>query len=255
VLAQLTPIQIVLMTVILVIAGMTKGVLGVGLPLVAVPLLSQVVSVPLAIMTLAISTVVSNAYQAIQGRDALMVARRFWTLLVPFVVTLFLAAHLLVVLDDRTLGLILGSSLIVFTLINRVPQLSTVRVEHERFLNPLVGLVAGFLGGVSSFFGPVLLMYAVALRLPKALFVSAMSTFLFCGALPLVISLVAYGMMGRDQIILSALSLIPVFVGLLIGQRIQSRLPQEAFRKGITVILLLTGASLILRTIFGGPFG
>jgi uncharacterized membrane protein YfcA len=255
VLAQLTPTQIALVTVILVIAGMTKGLLGVGLPLIAVPLLSQVVSVPLAIMTLAVSTVVSNAYQAIQGRDALLVARRFWTLLVPFVITLFLAARLLVVLNDRTLGLILGSLLLVFTVITRVPRFSTVRVEHERYLNPLVGILAGFLGGVSSFFGPVLLMYAVALRLPKALFVSAMSTFLFCGALPLIISLIAYGMMGRDQIILSSLSLIPVFIGLLIGQKIQTRMPQEAFRKGITAILVLTGASLILRTIFGGPFG
>jgi len=255
VLADLTATQIALMTLILLLAGMTKGVLGVGLPLVAVPLLSQVVSVPLAIMTLAVSTVVSNAFQAIQGRDALLVVKRFWTLLLPFVVTLFLAAHLLVVLNDNALGLIMGVIIIFFTLLNYVPKLSTVRVEHERYLNPVIGLLAGLLGGVSSFFGPVLLMYAVALRLPRALFISAMSTFLFCGALPLVISLTAYGMMRRDQFVISTLALVPVFVGLLIGQKIQRRMPQEAFRKGITAILLLTGASLILRTIFGGAFG
>jgi uncharacterized protein len=255
VLLQLSVIQIVLMCVILVLAGMTKGVLGVGLPLIAVPLLSQVVSVPLAIMTLAVSTVVSNAFQAFQGRDAIAVVRRFWTLLVPFVVTLILAAHLLVTLDDRTLSLIMGAVLILFTLLNRIPRLSTVRVEHERVLNPLVGIFAGLLGGVSSFFGPVLLMYAVALKLPKALFVSAMSTFLFCGALPLLISFVAYGMMGRDEFIISGLSLIPVFVGLLIGQKIQQRMPQETFRKGITAMLLLTGTSLILRAMFGSMFG
>jgi uncharacterized protein len=255
VLAQLSPTHIVIMSAILVLAGMTKGVLGVGLPLIAVPLLSQVVSVPLAIMTLAVSTVVSNAFQAFQGRDAIVVVRRFWALLVPFVVTLFLAAHLLVTLDDRTLSLIMGTALILFTILSRVPQLSTVRAEHERFLNPLVGLLAGLLGGVSSFFGPVLLMYAVALKLPKALFVSAMSTFLFCGALPLLISFIAYGLMGRDEFIISSLSLIPVFVGLLIGQKIQQRMPQETFRKGIAAMLLLTGVSLILRTIFGDMFG
>ena len=184
-LADLTATQIALMTLILLLAGMTKGVLGVGLPLVAVPLLSQVVSVPLAIMTLAVSTVVSNAFQAIQGRDALLVVKRFWTLLLPFVVTLFLAAHLLVVLNDNALGLIMGVIIIFFTLLNYVPKLSTVRVEHERYLNPVIGLLAG----------------------------------------------------------------------LLIGQKIQRRMPQAAFRKGITAILLLTGASLILRTIFGGAFG
>ncbi len=54
--ADLIAIQIGLRTLVLVLPGMTKGLLGVGLPLVAVPSLSQIVPVPLAIMTLAVST-------------------------------------------------------------------------------------------------------------------------------------------------------------------------------------------------------
>jgi uncharacterized membrane protein YfcA len=40
-------------------------------------------------------------------------------------------------------------------------------------------------------------------------------------------------------------------VGLLIGQVIQRRMPQEAFRKGLLVILVSTGVSLILRALLG----
>lgn len=50
--ADLTAIRIGLRTLFLVLSGMTMGVLGVGLPLVAVPTLSQIVSVLFAIMTL-----------------------------------------------------------------------------------------------------------------------------------------------------------------------------------------------------------
>ena len=53
--ADLTAIRIGLRTLVLVVSGMTMGVLGVGLPLVAVPTLSQSVSVLFAIMTLALS--------------------------------------------------------------------------------------------------------------------------------------------------------------------------------------------------------
>lgn len=60
-----------------------------------------------------------------------------------------------------------------------------------------------------------------------------------------------YGMMGRDELILSCISALPVLVGLLIGQVIQRRMPQEAFRKGLLLILVSTGASLILRALFG----
>ena len=100
-------------------------------------------------------------------------------------------------------------------------------------MSPIVGLVAGLLGGVSSFYGPPILMYMVALKLPKDFFISAVSVAFFLGALPLIVSLMFYGAMGRDELILSALSVAPVFAGLLLGQTIQKRMPQEAFRKGL----------------------
>ena len=249
-LAQLTVTQIALITIILVIAGLTKGVLGVGLPLVAVPLLSQVVSVPLAIMTLAVSTVVSNGFQALQGGQLGPVFRRFWSVFITLVFALFFGARLLVDLDERKLGFILGAILIAFTVLNQFPKLFQIRVHHEKLMSPIVGLVAGLLGGVSSFYGPPILMYMVALKLPKDFFISAVSVAFFLGALPLIVSLMFYGAMGRDELILSALSVAPVFAGLLLGQTIQKRMPQEAFRKGLLVFLLLTGASLILRAIF-----
>ena len=65
--AELSATQIGPMTLVLVLAGMTKGVLGVGLPLVAVPLLSQIVPVRLAIVTLAVSTGVSLILRALIG--------------------------------------------------------------------------------------------------------------------------------------------------------------------------------------------
>lgn len=246
-LAHLTLTQILLITGILIIAGMTKGVLGVGLPLLAVPLLSQVVSVPLAIMTLAISTVASNAFQAFQGGNIIIVLRRFWTLLVPLTISLFIAAHLLVDLHDRTLSIILGGLLLLFTVLSWFPAIFQMKVQHEKVMNPIVGIVSGLLGGVSSFYGPLLLMYMVALKLPKDFFISAISTAYFLGAFPLIVSLMVYGAMGQDEFVLSVMSLIPVFAGLLIGQAIQKRMPQEAFRKGLVIILLVSGISLILR--------
>ncbi|HUI18641.1 MAG TPA: sulfite exporter TauE/SafE family protein [Alphaproteobacteria bacterium] len=249
-LEQLSPLQIVLMTVILVLAGMIKGVLGVGLPLVAVPLLSQVVPVPLAIMTLAIAQVVSNGFQAFQGGNLGAVLRRFWNLLLPLVAALFIGARLLVTLDDRMLGLILGIVVLVVTVFSRYQHRIRIEVRHERITNPVVGVLSGLLGGVSSFYGVPVLIYFVALKLEKRFFISAVSTAFTVGAVLLIASLIFYGAMGRSELVLSGLSVIPVFGGLLVGQLIQKRMPQEAFNKGLLVILLLTGISLVSRAIF-----
>ncbi len=248
-LEHLSPLQLLLIAVILVAAGLTKGVLGVGLPLIAVPLLSQIVPVPLAIMTLSLSQVLSNGYQAFQGGNLAAVLRRFWTLFLPLVAALFAGARILIGLDARLLGFLVGSLLLVFTVLSRFPRLFSIKPRHERLANPIIGALGGFIGGISSFSGPVVLMYFMALGLEQEFFISVVSTAFLLGAAPLLISLTLYGAMGYHEYILSGLSVIPVFGGLLAGQALRKRMPQELFRKGLFVILLLTGASLVLRAI------
>ena len=136
---HLTAVQYVLGTLVLVLAGLTKGVLGVGLPLIAVPLLSQIVPVPLAIMTLSMSSVVSNGVQAFQGGIVRAVLRRFWPLYVAQIAALFLGARLLVALDERMLGLILGTVLLVFTVLSRFPRF--LRIIHDQPDDCAVGRV------------------------------------------------------------------------------------------------------------------
>jgi len=249
-LEQLSPLQLALMTAILLFAGMIKGVLGVGLPLLAVPLLSQIVPVPLAIMTLAISQVASNGFQAFQGGNLGAVLRRFWSLLVPLVATLFLGARLLVVLDDRVLGFILGSLVLAFTALSPFQHRIRIEQHHEKVMSPLVGVLAGVLGSVSSFYGVPILIYLVALRLEKRFFIASVSTAFTVGAVLLMASLIFYGAMGRHQLTLSGLSVIPVFGGLLVGQVIQRRMPQEAFNRGLFVIMLAIGLSLVARALW-----
>lgn len=249
-LEQLSPLQLALMTAILLFAGMIKGVLGVGLPLLAVPLLSQIVPVPLAIMTLAISQVASNGFQAFQGGNLGAVLRRFWSLLVPLVATLFLGARLLVVLDDRVLGFILGSLVLAFTALSPFQHRIRIEQHHEKVMSPVVGVLAGVLGSVSSFYGVPILIYLVALRLEKRFFIASVSTAFTVGAVLLMASLIFYGAMGRHQLTLSGLSVIPVFGGLLVGQVIQRRMPQEAFNRGLFVIMLAIGLSLVARALW-----
>jgi uncharacterized membrane protein YfcA len=247
---SLSALQIGLILGILLISGLTKGVLGVGLPLIAVPLLSQIVPVPEAIMTLLLSQVLSNGYQAVQGGHLGLVLRRFWPLFLPMIIGVFFGARLLVSLDQRMLSLIVGGVLLLFVAIDFFPRLTRIEVHHERLISPLVGALCGFMGGVSSFYGPPALMYMVALRLPKELFISAASTAFFLGGLPLMVSLVAYGALGKEEFIFSAASAVPVFAGLLLGQQIQNRLPQAVFRKAIFAFLALLGLSLVLRALF-----
>src|SRR5689334_943170 len=62
-----TPGLIALLAVSLVVAGLLKGVFGVGMPIVAFPLLSMLVDVQTAVMLLSVPLVLSNIPQALEG--------------------------------------------------------------------------------------------------------------------------------------------------------------------------------------------
>jgi hypothetical protein len=72
-----TPGLIALVAASLLIAGLLKGVIGVGMPVVAFPLLSMLVDVQTAVMLLSVPLVVSNIPQALEGG---LVAQTLWSL-------------------------------------------------------------------------------------------------------------------------------------------------------------------------------
>ncbi len=134
------------------LAGSTvKGVAGIGLPLVAVPLLTVLVNLKTAVTMTTVPIIGSNFVQSIQGGRFLHLVKRFWTLLVPLFVTIIVSTRLLVVLPERVLDLIIGVAIISIPLVLHFSPHIRVTRAHERWANPLIGIGSGLLGGISTF--------------------------------------------------------------------------------------------------------
>src|SRR5947209_3347257 len=101
--------------------GIVKGVLGMGLPMVAVPLLSMAMPVPQAIALLSVPTVSSNFWQTFEGGRFCAALQRFWTLLAALCVGIAFGTRLLVSGDPRTTQAVLGSVVIASALVGQFP--------------------------------------------------------------------------------------------------------------------------------------
>jgi uncharacterized membrane protein YfcA len=227
--------------------GAVKGVVGLGLPLVAMPLLTVSFSLKEAVGFLVLPMVASNLVQAFQGGLFAVTLRRFWPLLLVLLVTVAAATKLLVIVPQEVLFVVIGTSVIVFPLIAHFRPHLRVSSATERWLGPLVGLVAGIIGGVSTFYGAPLMLYLVWLRLPKDLFVVAVSLMYFVGAVGLTVGLVLFGVTQLSGLGLSALACMPVFLGLWLGQRLRVRLDERRFARLLLAVYLATGASFLAK--------
>lgn len=241
---------LVVVVVAFLAAGTVKGVLGIGLPMIAVPIIASATSPAQAIALASVPVVVSNAWQALHGGHTRDCLARFWPMLAALVVGTLIGVQILATVDARIVSGVLGGMLVVFTLLQALPHSLVLEARNERWLGPPVGLVGGVLGGMSSLFGPLLILYLVALRLPKDVFVAAVAMLFFTGSLPLFLGLVAHGILSPQQIALSALAALPVIGGLVIGRRLRRHVSQAVFEKALFVGLVVIGLNLIRKAFF-----
>ncbi len=236
-----------IVAVAFVAAGVIKGLLGVGLPLISVPIASLVLSPAKAIALSLVPIVVSNVWQVWECGDVRWTVRRFWPLAVALMIGTAIGGHLLSRLDGGTGLTILGSLLIAFCGYQLVAPHWIVRPQTERWLAPVIGLTAGVIGGVSSFFGPILISYMLGLRLTKDQFVGSI-------ALLYLVCMISLGTMLRVNHILTAgtllgsiVVLLPLFAGLFVGRQLRARVPTSTFRRLLVVVLLIIGVVTVVR--------
>jgi len=233
-----------------VLGGLVKGVIGLGLPMVAVPVLATVMDPKVAVALTAVPILTSNIWiVATSGRIPELLAR-YWTMLLALAVCSFLGAQFFVKMDTRIASIVVGIGIVSVCIAQAFPIKAKVSARHEAWLGPLTGALAGVGGGITNFFAPLLVAYMMALRVQKDLFVFSMSLFFIVGAVPLFGSLAICRILDLDVLAVSAMAAVMAIVGLQLGATLRRIIPQATFEKVLLFALFLIGLNLIRRGIF-----
>lgn len=230
-------------------AGVVKGTLGVGLPLVAVPLLSLVLPPPTAISLLVVPVLISNFWQALQADKPARYAMRFKWLSLSLLMSTVVSVRLSLALPTELLSVLVAASVICAVVLMMYKPQGSIPPEREVPLGIGVGVLAGMMGGLSSMTGPFIITYLLALKLPRDEFVGSISIIYLFGMIPLYLALAYYGRLGLVETSMSLLALAPMALGMMIGRRMRAFLSEEAFRRvllgflaSVAVLLVSKGA-------------
>jgi uncharacterized membrane protein YfcA len=229
--------------------GLVKGVVGIGLPLIAVPVIALVFPVPVAVSVLALPILGSNLLQTRQGVGPKPALERFWILILCLIVGILAGAQMLVALDEARLNLVLGGLLLGFVALQLLPLRIEVPPGRERPVGVVVGLAAGLVGGLSSFYGPLLVMFLMTLRLPKETFIPSIALLYLIGGSTLYASLAAYSFLTPPVLLASLAGFAPVYLGLEIGKRLRGHLDETLFMRAVQLVLAVIGLSMIGKTL------
>lgn len=230
--------------------GIVKGLSGIGLPMVALPILSFAVNVPTAVALTMAPILITNGMQAVSGGRLLDVVRRFWPMQLTMAATLIVSTNFLTRIDNNILLIVSGAILSGSVLALMMAGDWTIPQRLQCPVGIVIGFLAGAIGGVSSMFGIPIIIYMSSLGLERADFLSSISVVYFLAAVPYVASLLTLGGIPPVVMLTSALAVIPALVGINVAGRFVKGLDEVRFRRILNWMLIFLGLVMIARGVF-----
>ena len=236
-----------LISLIFLIAGMVKGITGMGLPTVAMSLLGMLMSPASAAALLVIPSFVTNVWQCFSGPAIGPLLRRLWPLMVTIVVGTLWGSSLLANTAPQLSGMALGIALLIYAGYALLAPALTVAPRLEPWLSPLIGLVTGIVTGITGVFVMPAVPYLQALNLGKDELVQALGLSFTISTLALAGGLFMHDVFRLNQLGMSTLVIVPSLLGMWLGQKIRVRISPHRFKQCLLLFLAVLGLQLIIR--------
>ena len=226
------------------LAGLVKGLVGLGLPTIALALLATQLDLKEAIPLVLVPSLATNVWQAFSGGALKALGRRLWPLLLPACLTIWFGAGLLAQWDAGLLSGLFGLLLATYALISVTGLQAPEPGAKERWLSPMVGVVNGLITGLTGSFIFPSVLYLQALALPRDQLVQAMGLTFLVSTLAMAVALSGHALLPAEAGLLSLLALLPALAGMAVGQSLRRKLPEARFRKLFFIALILLGGYL-----------
>lgn len=151
--------------------------------------------------------------------------------------------------DDRQLKRIIGLIVLAMLALNywrTRRQGDALHVPHQWWFAAVLGLTAGLTSMMANAAGPIMIIYLLAMRLPKVEFVGTSAWFFFIVNWLKVPFSARLSLMTAESIRLNLMMLPAIAVGAVVGIFFLKRIPQKAF----TAVVQVLAAAAAIRMLF-----
>ncbi|WP_372621971.1 TSUP family transporter [Falsiroseomonas sp.] len=236
--------QALLVTVVFLLAGTVKGVIGLGLPTVSIGLLALVMPPAEAATLLLLPGIVTNVAQA-TGPHLRRLLGRFWSMFLAIIPGTLAGGY--VIAQGAAALPVLGAALLAYAAWGLATPSFHLSPRAERATAVPAGLACGLLTGATGVSvipaGP----WLAALGLAREELVQALGLTFLISTVALAAALAWHGAGSATLAAGSALAVIPALIGQRLGAHLRQHIPPLVFRRLFFAALIVLGAQLAWR--------
>lgn len=232
--------------VVFLLAGLVKGMIGLGLPAVSMGLLTMMISPFQAASLLIVPSMVTNIWQLFAEGQVLRVLQRFWSLLLGIIIGSIWSIFPRLGQTDFNSEALLGGMLLLYGLYGlaakQIPNLS----RYAAVLSPLMGYLGGALTVATGVVVIPVVPYLQSLHLQRDDLVQSLGMAFTVSTACLAIFLQQNPVdhLSIDYV-WSVMALFPALLGMWLGTRIRYRIAEQKFRKVFFLGLMMLGGYML----------
>ena len=247
------PSSLAFVALVFVLAGFVKGMVGLGLPIVGIGLLSLVMVPQQAAALLVVPSMVTNIWQLFAGPDVRALVRRLGPMMAGILVgtwgglwALGRLGWLTPAAATRAEGA-LGLALMLYAALGLLRIQAPPPGRAERWASPAAGVATGAVSSLTGVFAIPAVPYLASLGLDKDELIQALGLTFTVSTVALAAGLAAGGLFTPGTAGLSLLAVLPSVGGLLVGGWLRGRVRPDTFRLCFLVGVGALGLHLAVR--------
>ena len=242
--------EILLIALVFLLAGYIKGVVGMGLPTVAMGLLGILIEPVQAAALLVIPSLVTNIWQFMSGPSRLVILKRFGLMMFSLCVGTSLGIQFLTATNNHWPNITLGTVLAIYAIVALFHPKFKVSLRYEKLTSPLVGLTTGVLTGATGVFVIPAVPYFSSMGLTKDELIQTLGLSFTISTIALGLALGFSGAYSEANFKLSLFAILPAIAGMFLGQHNRDKIDPIRFKAYFFGCLFCLGSYMALTAAF-----
>ena len=234
------------------VGGALKGLAGLGMALISVPIIGLLYDPVLAATIVSIPLIVSNVRQGLFSGKLTHTVRNYMPFLASMSVVMGPTVYFSTLLPINYISVLLGLLAITYALMNLGFKLPTIPDSKDYWAQLIFGSAAGIAGGLSGLIAIPLAFYVISRNIEKLTAVSVMGLAFLISGIALLAGHLSNGNLSQQLLFISVLATIPGLAGTLVGEVFRNKVNTQVFRKIVLIVVLLIGVKILISQLSPG---
>ena len=230
-------------------AGIVKGVLGIGLPTTAITIMTFFVSPLMALGLNLIPMTVTNIWQFSKADDPRDLIKNYKYFAISLVVFILITSFYANEIGDNVVRLIFAIAVLLFVSLQIFGFSFKMNPKRDSLWQTSLGTLGGIFGGAASIWAVPVTMYLLMKNVKPKQFVDVSGFLIMIGCIPVSIGYIATGVFQPNMFIYGALGSVIGIIGFQIGEKLRNKINAKTFRNLLLVFFSFSAINMIIQSI------